>query len=160
MSWHDLETADVLEFRIDGEARLFLRTELAGGRRGLACTQQALVRCLIRDLLAAGGDLRFSAADVELHELEGARPRVTYRDASGRVQAIGCRFVAGCDGRRSATRASVPPGALNAHSHRHGARLAVHQDELAIHEVVDHIAEDAEGRIVVVGEEHARGDDR
>ena len=43
---------------------------------------------------------------------------------------------------------------------RHGAGLAVHQDELAVGDAVDHVAEDAEGRVIVVGEEHARGDDR
>ena len=41
-----------------------------------------------------------------------------------------------------------------------GAGLVVHQDELAVAQAVQHVAEDAEGRVIVVGEEHARGDHR
>lgn len=44
--------------------------------------QQILVQRLISSYLEVGGDLRTGAADVDLHDLRGDRPRVTYTDAA------------------------------------------------------------------------------
>jgi hypothetical protein len=69
----------VLELRIDGERRLLRYAELSGARVRL-CTQQTLVNRLLTGYLAAGGDLRFEAADVTLHGLTGGwrlSPRVS-----------------------------------------------------------------------------------
>jgi p-hydroxybenzoate 3-monooxygenase len=96
----------VLELRIEGERRLLPYAELSGARVRL-CTQQTLVNRLIAGYLDAGGDLRFEAADVTLHDLTGQTPTVTYRGGT-----LPCRYVAGCDGDHGVSRASIPPAEL------------------------------------------------
>jgi p-hydroxybenzoate 3-monooxygenase len=71
----------ILEIRIDGERRLLHQAELAGGRHGRLCPQQILVQRLIATFLADGGDLRWEADDVALHDLTSDRPR--WRPKSG-----------------------------------------------------------------------------
>lgn len=111
---HGFPGDDFLEVRVDGQPRL-----LAEGLPGLETTsksvpQQALVRGLIAALLADGADLRFEAADVALHRLAGRRPLVTYTGQDGQAHEIECDFVAGCDGDRGVSAASVPADAITA----------------------------------------------
>lgn len=110
----------VLEFRVDGESRLVDEAGATGGLQARLCPQQVLVRRLIAALLEDGGDLRFEAADVTLDGLTGDQPRVRYRDPAGVVHEIDCRLVAGCDGDRGVSRASIPDGALTAYLFDHG----------------------------------------
>ena len=58
--------------------------------------------------LGAGGTVLWQAHEVALHDLDGAHPRVTWRQA-GREHELTCDFVAGCDGHHGVSRASVPP---------------------------------------------------
>jgi p-hydroxybenzoate 3-monooxygenase len=109
----------LLEIRIDGEPRLLKQAELAGGRHGKLCPQQILVQRLIAAFLADGGDLRWEADGVALHELTSDRPMVTYHDGSGIKHEIYSRFVAGCDGDHGVSRASIPERALSAYSYDH-----------------------------------------
>ncbi|GII82253.1 4-hydroxybenzoate 3-monooxygenase [Sphaerisporangium siamense] len=109
-----------LEIRVDGEPRFLDFAELSGGRTGRLIPQQMLVRRLIGSFEEGGGDLRFDAAEVALHGLDGDAPWVSYRDAEGVVREIGCVYVAGCDGHHGVSRASVPAGALTTYSHDHG----------------------------------------
>jgi p-hydroxybenzoate 3-monooxygenase len=102
----------LLEVRVDGETRL-----LAEDLPGLASTsksvpQQALVRRLIATLLAQGADLRFEVSDVTLSELDGERPLVRYTSPDGQPHQVECDFVAGCDGDRGISAASIPAGVL------------------------------------------------
>ena len=108
-----------LEFRVNGEPHLVNHGVLSGGRYGRLCPQQVLVRGLIASFLAAGGDLRFGAEAVTLHDLAGERPRVTYVDGVGERVSIVGRYVAGCDGARGASRASLPVGAVTTYTHDH-----------------------------------------
>ena len=112
-----------LEIRVDGETRL-LAEDLPGLESGgKAVPQQALVRGLIAALLADGADLRFDVADVTLHHLDGLdgeRPLVSYADSDGRAHEIGCDFVAGCDGDRGISAASIPAGASTVHAYDYG----------------------------------------
>ncbi len=103
----------VLELRIDGERRLLPYAELSGARVRL-CAQQTLVNRLLAGYLEAGGDLRFEAGDVALHGLTGDAPTV-----SSGAGTITCRYVAGCDGDRGVSRASIPAGELTSHVLRH-----------------------------------------
>ena len=68
-----------------------------------------------RDLYAAreatGGSTLFEVEDVELHDLDTDRPRVTFMH-DGQSRVIDCDFVAGCDGFHGIARAAVPPAAL------------------------------------------------
>ncbi|CNF14964.1 3-(3-hydroxyphenyl)propionate hydroxylase [Mycobacterium tuberculosis] len=97
----------VLNFRIDGETRplKYLTDDHGDGR---FCPQQVLVRNLIDVFAGDGGDLRFEAGNVELEDVTGPRPRVRYRDREGVTRTITCDFIAGCDGDRGVSRASIP----------------------------------------------------
>lgn len=110
----------ILEIRVDGETHLVSDSDGSEGPSARLCPQQMLVQKLTAAYLADGGDLRFEAADVSLHELTGARPTVRYRTADGTLRAITCTFVAGCDGEHGISRATVPEGAMTAHAFDHG----------------------------------------
>src|SRR6202012_3446028 len=85
-----------------------------------AVPQQALVRGLIAALLADGGDLRFEAADVAPPGPDGQWPLVTCTGADGERREIECDFVAGCDGDRGVSAASIPASATTVHSYDYG----------------------------------------
>jgi len=110
----------LFEVRVDGVARFLDVPQLAGGRPGRLVPQQLLVRRLIGTFADGGGDLRFSASGVALHDIDGERPRVTYRDADGAEREIACSYVAGCDGFHGVSRRSIPDGVLTTYSFDHG----------------------------------------
>ncbi|PXX61069.1 p-hydroxybenzoate 3-monooxygenase [Nocardia tenerifensis] len=108
----------VMNLQIGGERRLLeLESDGAGG--GRFCPQQVLVRNLTELFVDSGGDLRYEV-DVSLTDIDGERPLVTYRDGAGSTREIVCEFVAGCDGDRGVSRASIPDGHLTRHSHEYG----------------------------------------
>ena len=110
----------ILELRVDGESHLISDNDGSEGPRARLCPQQVLVQKLTTAYLADGGDLRFEAADVSLHDLTGDRPAVRYRTADGTLRTITCAFVAGCDGDHGISRTAVPEGALAAYAIDHG----------------------------------------
>ena len=111
---------NTLEVRVDGETRLFGQDTHSKEVVGQLVPQQALVRALIAEFLALGGDLRFEAADVSLHGIESGRPLVRYTDAGGAEHEIECDFVAGCDGDHGVTNGYVPAGASAEYTHDFG----------------------------------------
>ena len=110
----------LFEFRIEGEPRLLDLPTLTGGRTGRLVPQQLLVRRLLATFLAGGGDLRFEALDVAVHDLDGGNPRVTYRQPDGTEHEIECAYVAGCDGFHGVSRRSIPEAALTTYAFDHG----------------------------------------
>jgi p-hydroxybenzoate 3-monooxygenase len=110
----------VLEIRLDGSPTLLDVRELAGGDYNRLLPQQVLVQRLLAAFVEDGGDLRTEAADVDVYNLDGERPVVTYRDASGVQREIECDYVAGCDGYHGVSRSRVPEGALTTYSFDHG----------------------------------------
>lgn len=110
----------ILEFRVDGESHLVSDSDGSEGPAARLCPQQILVQKLTATYLADGGDLRFEAADVSVHDLNGDRPTVRYRTADGTPHTLTCAFVAGCDGDRGYSRTVVPEGVLTAHAFDHG----------------------------------------
>ncbi|MFF4506692.1 4-hydroxybenzoate 3-monooxygenase [Streptomyces sp. NPDC001401] len=110
----------ILEIRVDGESHLVSDNDGSEGPRARLCPQQVLVQKLTAAYLADGGDLRFEAADVSLHDLTGESPTVRYRTAGGTLRTIACAFVAGCDGDHGVSRTAVPDGALTAYALDHG----------------------------------------
>jgi len=113
-----LET--LLEIRYEGVPRFLNSPSLAGGRAGRLVPQQFLVQRLITTFLEGGGDLRFEALDVALHEIDSDRPRVTYRDSAGNAHELHCSYVAGCDGFHGVSRGSIPAEAVTTYSFDHG----------------------------------------
>jgi len=110
----------LLEIRYEGVPRFLNSPELAGGRAGRLVPQQFLVQRLISTFLDGGGDLRFEALDVALHDIDGSKPRVTYRDAAGAVHEVRCSYVAGCDGFHGVSRGGIPDEVLTTYSFDHG----------------------------------------
>ena len=99
----------VCEFRFGGERHRFPYGDLTGGQHWVY-PQPLLVTDLVREYVdVRGGDARFSVRDVELHDLETARPQVSYTcPTTGRRQVLHCDFVVGADGARGVSRAALP----------------------------------------------------
>ncbi|MGW7487476.1 4-hydroxybenzoate 3-monooxygenase [Streptomyces sp. NPDC054786] len=119
-----LERADTqgeFEFRFDGE-RHTVRTAELSGRRHYVYPQPLLVTDLVASYAdRAGGEVRFGVRDVQLHDIEGNRPAVSYTDpATGARHRIECDFVAGCDGARGVSREAIPAGRALLTRHDHG----------------------------------------
>ena len=93
-----------------GERHAIDFERLTGGRAITVYGQNEVVRDLLAARAAAGAAPLFSVSDVRLHDLETARPHVTFADADGRSQSIVCDFVAGCDGFHGVCRRSLPAG--------------------------------------------------
>jgi p-hydroxybenzoate 3-monooxygenase len=91
-------------------------TELTGGRHITVYGQQEIVKDLVAARLAGGGELRFEATDVALHDIDGPRPRITFRHA-GSEHELECDVVAGCDGFHGVSRAAIPDGVLTVLEH-------------------------------------------
>ena len=84
---------------------------LTGGKSVMVYGQTELTRDLMEARRAADLPTVYEAADVAVHDFDGARPRVSY-DKDGTRHEIACDFIAGCDGFHGVCRASVPPGAI------------------------------------------------
>lgn len=69
--------------------------------------QQEVVKDLVARRLADGGDLRFEATDVALHDLDGDRPRVTFTH-DGAAGSLAADWVVGADGFHGVSRGHVP----------------------------------------------------
>ncbi|MEV6343097.1 4-hydroxybenzoate 3-monooxygenase [Actinoplanes sp. NPDC051851] len=109
----------LLEIRNEGVPRFLDGPGLAGGRPSRLVPQQMLVRRMIGTFQDGGGDLRFGARDITLHDLDGARPRVVYRDADGTERELTCDYLAGCDGYHGVSRGSIPDGELTTYRFDH-----------------------------------------
>jgi len=81
-------------------------TELTGGKVVTAYGQTELTRDLMEARTAQGLPTVYQAADVSLHDFDGERPVVRYRQ-DGVAQELHCEFIAGCDGFHGVSRATV-----------------------------------------------------
>jgi p-hydroxybenzoate 3-monooxygenase len=106
---------DSIELRFGRRRHLLNLKELSGGRVYTVYQQQDVVKDLIGARLGAGGDLRFDAADVGVHDFgtspDTEAPRIRFREKGEGVD-LRCDFIAGCDGFHGICRPSVPAGAL------------------------------------------------
>jgi p-hydroxybenzoate 3-monooxygenase len=104
-----------IELQFDGERHRIPLSELTGGRSIVIYGQTEIVKDLIQARLQAGLSLVFDVSDVLLHDLDGERPRIAFRDA-GVEQELECDIVAGCDGFHGVCRPSIPDGILRSFS--------------------------------------------
>jgi p-hydroxybenzoate 3-monooxygenase len=74
--------------------------------------QTEVTRDLMEARTAGGAPSFYEVEDVQLHEITGARPRVTYRCA-GSAYEVECDFIAGCDGFHGVSRRCIPASALS-----------------------------------------------
>jgi p-hydroxybenzoate 3-monooxygenase len=84
---------------------------LTGGRAITVYGQNEVVRDLIAARRASGQPLHFSAERVQVHDLSGDEPRLTFR-SDGTDRELACDFIAGCDGFHGICRAAMPQSHL------------------------------------------------
>jgi p-hydroxybenzoate 3-monooxygenase len=106
---------DSIELRFGRRRHPLNLKELSGGRVYTVYQQQDVVKDLIGARMAAGGDIRFEAADVSVHDFDTRSkndpPRIRFRQRGEEVE-LACDFIAGCDGFHGVCRPSIPTGAL------------------------------------------------
>src|SRR5438270_13848594 len=86
---------DGIKLRFAGEEHRIDFRRLTG--RGITVYgQQEVVKDLINQRLADGGEIWFDAEAVEVGGVDSDHPGVTYR-CGGELKRLSCEFVAGCD---------------------------------------------------------------
>jgi p-hydroxybenzoate 3-monooxygenase len=95
----------------DGEVFRIDMAELTGGSTVMVYGQQEVMRDLFDAAQARGVQIVFDADDVALHDIDGARPFVTWRE-NGVNKRLDCDFIAGCDGYHGVSRAAIPSDVL------------------------------------------------
>src|SRR5262245_41186338 len=98
--------------RFDGRDERIDFPSLTGGKAVMIYAQHDVNKDLIRTRLATGGDIRFNAKDVAIHDLDSDAPKLRYRDSDGLEHEITCDFIAGCDGTQGISKRSIPAGVL------------------------------------------------
>ncbi len=83
----------------------------SGGKNVMVYGQTDLTRDLMEARAAAGLTTVYEAANVQVHDFDTLRPRVTY-EKDGKSHEILCDFIAGCDGFHGVCRASAPRSAI------------------------------------------------
>ena len=96
-----------IEISTGGRRRHIDFMEMTGGKGVTVYAQHEVVKDLVAVRLEAGGDIRFEVEGVRLEGIDGREPRLVWPGG-----AIACDFIAGCDGYRGVSRASIPPDAL------------------------------------------------
>jgi len=94
----------------DGDTHYINFTERVG-RQVMVYGQTEVTHDLMNHREAAGLTTIYEADEVALHDIDTARPRVTWRK-DGVAQELSCDFIAGCDGFHGVSRASIPERAL------------------------------------------------
>ena len=82
-----------------------------GGKAITVYGQNEVVKDLIGARVATGRPLHFEAENVSVHDLDSARPRITFQ-RNGRGEEVTCDFLAGCDGFHGICRPAIPPAAI------------------------------------------------
>lgn len=103
-----------IELRFAGRGHRIDFRELTGGKAVVIYAQHEVIKDLVSARLAANGQIVFNASHVQVHDLEGARPKVTF-EKDGLLQELSCDFMAGCDGFHGVCRSSIPPGVITAY---------------------------------------------
>ncbi len=86
-------------------------TGLTQGKVVTAYGQTEVTRDLMEARAAAGLHTVYEAAQVSIHDFDGASPSVRYVK-DGQTHTLQCDYIAGCDGYHGVCRASVPAGAI------------------------------------------------
>jgi p-hydroxybenzoate 3-monooxygenase len=103
-----------IELRFGGRAHRIDLSALTSGRAITVYAQQEVVKDLIHARLNARGEVLFEVADVSVHDIAGAAPRIRFRRSSA-AEEIACDFIAGCDGYHGVCRHAIPDGVLTIH---------------------------------------------
>ncbi len=96
--------------QFDGERHHIPFSELTG-RSIVIYGQTEVVKDLIAARIESELPLLFEVDDVTLSDIDGPRPRITFR-REGTTEELECDVIAGCDGFRGVSRDSIPPGVV------------------------------------------------
>jgi len=96
-----------IKLRFGGRTRRIDLHALTGGKAITLYAQHEVIKDLVEARLAAGGQIRFDAKDVSVHDLDTDAPSIRFRQ-NGRAQELRCDVIAGCDGFHGVCRPSVP----------------------------------------------------
>ncbi len=99
------------EMLINGQRHRVDMNKLTGGKNVMVYGQTELTRDLMDARAAAGLPTVYEAANVQVHDFDTKKPRVTY-EKDGQKFEIECDFIAGCDGFHGVCRASAPRSAI------------------------------------------------
>ena len=102
---------DGIELLFKGQRHRINMHQLTGGSRVTVYGQTEVTQDLMDARAAAGLTTVYEAANVQVHDFDGATPRVTY-EKDGQTHTLTCDFIAGCDGFHGVCRASVPESAI------------------------------------------------
>jgi p-hydroxybenzoate 3-monooxygenase len=94
-----------------GEHVFYFDIEKYAGSRFVSYGQTNIQEDLYVAADEAGLRIEFEVADVELHDVTGDRPSVTYTQ-DGRPKRITCRHIVGCDGFHGPSKDAIPASAL------------------------------------------------
>ncbi|MBT8766070.1 4-hydroxybenzoate 3-monooxygenase [Metapseudomonas boanensis] len=100
-----------VELVFDGKRVPINLKELTGGKTVMVYGQTEVTRDLMDARTASGAPIVYSAENVQLHQLKGEKPYVTY-EKDGQTHRIDCDYIAGCDGFHGVARKSIPAGVL------------------------------------------------
>jgi p-hydroxybenzoate 3-monooxygenase len=100
-----------IEISLDGNRTRVDLKRLTGGKSVTVYGQTEVVKDLIQERLAAGGEIVFEADNVMPVDLETDHPRILYRE-SGEDRELRCDFIAGCDGFHGVCRSCIPSALL------------------------------------------------
>ena len=84
---------------------------LTGGSTVIVYGQTDVTRDLMAAREASGGTTIYEASNVQLHDVEGNAPYVTF-EKSGETVTLECDFIAGCDGFHGVSRKTIPADRL------------------------------------------------
>ena len=84
---------------------------LSGGKTVMVYGQTEVTRDLMQARTQSGGVSIYEAHDVELHDFDSDRPRVSFVK-DGQTVLLECDYIAGCDGFHGVSRRSAPADAI------------------------------------------------
>ncbi|MGG2398667.1 4-hydroxybenzoate 3-monooxygenase [Pseudomonas sp. SH1-B] len=102
---------DGFQLAFDGRCERIDLKGLTGGKSVMVYGQTEVTRDLMEARQASGAITLYNASQVQLHELKGERPYLTF-EHEGRSQRLECDYIAGCDGFHGVSRQSIPAGVL------------------------------------------------
>lgn len=94
-----------------GEHHRIDMNKLTGGKNVMVYGQTELTKDLMDARKSVGLTTVYDAANVQVHDFDSDKPRVTYEKDGGRFE-VQCDFIAGCDGFHGVCRASAPKDAI------------------------------------------------
>ncbi|OLU24569.1 4-hydroxybenzoate 3-monooxygenase [Pseudomonas sp. PA15(2017)] len=102
---------DGFELAFDGRRERIDLKGLSGGKTVMIYGQTEVTRDLMEAREASGALTHYEVGDVQLHDLKGAAPYVTYQK-DGTAHRLDCDYIAGCDGFHGVSRQSIPADTL------------------------------------------------